>query len=513
MGLARRSDTFRQSVKNIFDFGRRRHHIPSTVLLGFSFALLALSGCGQSAAQPGTLTAAPQVDSYFGGPYSVSGSALPQSSSTFNHSTNQVSISAFISTQTAQVPTQIMNGTFVSSPTGFLKITENFASTGSGVLSAQNPPAPGAWALEIPGAGVLANFLSLHAPPPPTPPLPPPPPTASAGPSAMAENSSCPNFSTQTPFLYVTVPRSSLTGDTADYGIVNIGVQGAAVTFSATPFLIGSVARPVTTVTGGCSISNLGALTAYPLNSFGTPANLELISVGASNFLVSSSANSGQGDPGAFGGGSGVIGVAKPTAAVDVNAVIAAKYNGFFYAPLNRVTENYDITALASSFGDDSATSLACSTLQSSLMANNGQGARTVPVLPSANTIYGGEFLTGTGSSAVNDPTGAIGSENCDVAIDLGIQDSANNGLFPNAILFVGSNYPPFSAANPWNCPSTGAACAVLFPATAVVGKVQGQYVIFVVASAASTPAAQLPDNSNIPQSQPVGIYLFQRAQ
>jgi hypothetical protein len=504
MGLARRAYIFRQSVENIFSFGRRRNHILPTVLLGFSCVLLALSGCGQSA-QPTTPTSAPQVYSYFGGPFSVSGSALPQSSSAFNHSANQVNISAFISTQTAQVPTEIMNGTFGSTATGFLRITENFASTGSGVLAAENPPVTGAWALEIPGAGVLANFLSLHAAGNG--------PSVSAGPSAMAANASCPNFSTQTPFIYVTVPRSSLTGDTADYGIVNIGVQGAAVTLTATPFLIGSVARPATTVTGGCSISNLGALTAYPLNSFGTPSNLELISIGASNLLVSSSANSGQGGPGAFGGGSGVIGVAKPSAAVDISSVTAAKYNGFFYAPLNRVTENYDITVLASSFGDDAATSLACSTLQSSLMANNGQGARTVPVLPSANTIYGGEFLTGTGSGAVNDPTGAIGSENCDVAIDLGIQDSANNGLFPNATLFVGSNYPPFSAANPWKCPSTGAACAVSFPSTAVVGKVQGQYVIFVIASAASSPSAQLPDTSNISQSQPVGIYLFQRAQ
>ncbi len=173
MGLARRAYTFRQSVENIFSFGRRRSDILPTVLLGFFFVLLALSGCGQSA-QPRTPTAAPQVNSYFGGPFSVSGSALPQSSSTFNHSENQVSISAFISTQTAQVPTEIMNGTYGSAATGFLKITENFASTGSGVLVAENPPIPGAWALEIPGAGILANFLSLHAapPPPPSPPSP-----------------------------------------------------------------------------------------------------------------------------------------------------------------------------------------------------------------------------------------------------------------------------------------------------------------------------------------------------
>jgi hypothetical protein len=98
------------------------------------------------------------------------------------------------------------------------------------------------------------------------------------------------------------------------------------------------------------------------------------------------------------------------------------------------------------------------------------------------------------------------------VAIDLGIEDSANHGLFPNATVFIGSSYPPFSAANPWNCFGTTQVCALSFPAAAVVGKVQGQYVIFVVTSAASSPAAQLPNSQGSPLAQPVGIYLFQKA-
>jgi hypothetical protein len=147
-------------------------------------------------------------------------------------------------------------------------------------------------------------------------------------------------------------------------------------------------------------------------------------------------------------------------------------------------------------------------------MANNGQGANTVPVLPSANSLYGGEFLTSTGAGPVNDPSGTSGSENCDVAIDLGTQDSATNGLFPKATVFIGSNYPPFSASMPWTCPNLGTICAVSFPAAAVVGQLQGQYVIFVAASAASSPvAAQLPVATGNTLAQPVGIYLFQKAQ
>jgi len=412
-------------------------------------------------------------------------------------------VSAFVSTQTAPVPTSIISGSFATDSTGFLSVTENFATTSSGVISPQNPPLTGAWALEIPGAGALANLLSVNSTTTP--------PTINAGPAAMAENALCPDFSKPAPFLYVTVPNTTLTADTADYGTVNISSQGSAVTFKTQPYLIGSAEQNSFAATGGCSNTTLGALTAYPLNSFATASNLELISIGVSGLLVSSFSSTGGGGLGAFGGGTGVIGVSTPSQPVNVSSVVGAQYNGFFYAPLNKVPETYDITVLASSYGDYTATSSACSALQSSLVANNGQGAGTVPVLPSANSLYGGEFLASNGTATVNDPSGASGPENCDVVIDLGTQDSATNGLFPNATVFIGSNFPPFSISNPWTC--SGGPCAVSFPAAAVVGTVQGQYVIFVVASAASNPAASLPNNFGDSEAQPIGIYLFQRAQ
>lgn len=502
MAMVRRCFTFDRIVAAISSLEiRQSQKTLPVILLGLCIAALGSGGCGQTAT-PVTSPATGQVDSYFGGPFNVSGSDFGKSSAVFDHTTNQIGVSAFLSTTTAQVPTSILNGTFARADTGFLSITENFATTGSGVLIAENPPITGAWAVEIPGAGVLANYLNLQSAGSGV--------AASAAPVAMAENTACPNFASQTPFLYVTVPNPSLTSDTADYGRVNISVQGSAVTFGTTPFLVGPVAQPASTVTGGCSTSNLGALTAYPLNSFGSASNSDLISIGASSFLVSSFTNTGGGGRGAFGGGSGVIGVAEPSQPVNVSAVIGAQYNGFLYAPLNAPNQNYNSTVLASAFGDHTASSLACSALQTSLMANNGQGANTVPVLPSANTLYGGEFLTITGTGEVNDPSGTSGSENCDVAIDLGTQDSATNGLFPHATVFIGSNFPPFSSSNPWICSQTGSVCAISFPAAAVVGQVQGQYVILVVASAASSPPAQLPGGA---QNQPIGIYLFQKTQ
>lgn len=473
------------------------------VLLGIG-APLVFNGCGQTAPAI-TTPAAGKVNSYFGGPFGVSSSSLPKSVSTFDHSTGDLNVSSFVSTGNGQVPSEILGGTFAAAPTGFLSITENFATVGPN-LTAQNPPLPGAWALEIPGAGALGNLLTVS--------------TTGAGlsfsaaPVAMAENTVCPNFPMPVPFLYVTVPSALTVTDFADYGGVNISTLGSEVTLSAQPYLIGPTAVVPTVVTGGCSNTYFGPLTAYPLNSFGTPSNLELINIGQSGLLLSSFTNFAGSSPGAFGGGTGVIGVAKSTLPVDVGMVVAAQYNGFFYAPQNSSSIlSYDITDLASAFGDETANSPACSTLQSSLVANNGQGANSVAALPSANSLYGGEFLTTTAAGPVNDPTGANGSENCDVVIDLGTQDPTYNGLFPNATIFIGSNYPPFSVAQQWNCNSTTAPCAVSFPAVAVVGQVQGQYVIFAAASSASTfPPAQLPNSTGSLISQPVGIYLFQKS-
>jgi len=470
------------------------------------FALLALGGCGQTA-PPVTNPAAGKVNTYFGGPFIVTVNPVGISSSSFDHSANQIAVSAFVNNQSQLVPTQVLSGTLTTANTGFLAISENFATTNSG-YGPQNPPLSGAWAVEIPGAGALANLLSVNTASVPS--------ITSAAPAAMADNTACPDLLQQTSYLYVNVPNTStqLSTDTSNYGIVGVVTQGSDVTFSATPYLIGPVSGITSVVTGGCSVSTLGAVTSYPLNSYGLPSNVELISIGKSGLLVSSfNENSHTSSAGAFGGGNGVIGVQEPSTPVNESSVVGAAYNGFMYAPNNAVTGTYDITVLASAFGNHMGSDPACSALQASLAANHGQGAGTVAVLPSANTIYGGEFLTVGPSGSVNDPSGALGSENCDVAIDLGTQDSTNMGVFPSATIFIGSNYPPFSASNPWNCFGTTAVCAVSFPAAAIVGQVQGRNVIFVAASPNSNPPAQLPGAFGGFIAQPFGVYLFQKSQ
>jgi len=474
------------------------------------FAVLGLGGCGQTA-PPVTTPAAGKVDSYFGGPFTVTINPVGRSSSSFDHSANQIGVSAFFNNSQSVVPTQVLSGSFTSANTGFLALTENFATTSAGYI-AQNPPLSGAWAVEIPGAGALANLLSINTSNASGPAI------ISAAPAAMADNTACPDFPKPTSFLYVNVPNpgAKSSADTSNYGIVDITTQGSDVTFSAKPYLIGAQAGTASVVTGGCSLSTLGAVTTYPLNSYALPTNLELISIGKSGLLVSSFNTTGStSSPGAFGGGFGVIGMQQPSSIIDESLVVNTKYNGFIYAPKNSVAgTTYDITVLASAFGNHAGNDPACSALQTSILANHGQGANTIASIPYTDTIYGGEFLTVDSlGNKLNDPSGQLGSENCDVAITLGIQDPNHAGLYPNATIFIGSNYPPFSTSSPWNCLSTGSVCAVSYPAAAIVGYVQQQFVIFVVSTPNSNPPSQLPDNFRNSIQQPVSIYLFPKSQ
>lgn len=260
-------------------------------------AVVFSGSCGQTA-KPVISPSTSEVDSYFGGPFNVSGSDLSRSVTKFDHAANQVGVAGFVNTQTALVPTQVISGEFTPASTGFLSITENFAPSETGVISPQNPPLTGAWAVEIAGAGALANFLNVNNSGSMA--------SVRAAPAAMAENAVCPNFPMPAGFLYVTVPNANTTtADTADYGGTTVTSQGSAITFRTQPYLIGAPAPTGFNVTGGCSITNLGSLTAYPLNSFGSSSNIELISFASSGLLISSF-NAGSGNlPGAFGGGRG----------------------------------------------------------------------------------------------------------------------------------------------------------------------------------------------------------------
>jgi len=497
-----------------------------------ALAILAagLGGCGQTAK---TITAPSvnQVHTYFGAAVTSTSGVV-----TIDRTGNQITQSQ-PGGPTGVAPTANISGTFAASPTSFITITEIFAPDQvdhPGVSGGSALPCPlhGSWGLEIPGDGALVNLLSIGTSTSPVFCTSPPPivPPAQAGPFLLAESSSCPSFAAPTTFLYITLPTTSANPESADYGTVSISNQGNAVTFHAQPFMIGQpTPLPASTVTGGCSISPFGVpVTAYPLNSNANSGvnGTELFAISPGGLLVDS-APLGNPNGGALGqnnNSSGAIGVAMPASSVDVSAVVGAKYSGFLYAPqldaggTFRLTTDgdgnpliYDAAVLASAYGDNAGNSPACMVLQNSVAANlvsAGNGGTIAAPPSSSTTLFGGEFKN-------SDPSGASGmTERCDVAIDLGQQDSQSNGLFPNATIFIGENYPPATDTSVISMPcmgSSGLPCAFAFPAAAIVGKVNGQFVVFV-----TTPnlAPTLPSDAIGDTVQtPVSIYLFQKTQ
>jgi hypothetical protein len=92
---------------------------------------------------------------------------------------------------------------------------------------------------------------------------------------------------------------------------------------------------------------------------------------------------------------------------------------------------------------------------------------------PTATLIYGGDFPGDDPSSAPD------GYGNCDFAIDLGTQSSSNNGLFPNATVWVGSGYAGNTAGVTYS-----------FPAVVIAGQIGAKYALFVLGVDSSQPWA-----------------------
>lgn len=434
--------------------GKTRAFRSLAALAVLATLVLGLTSCGQNA-KTVTPSSANLVHSYFSGPIGPQVGGYTDSQVTIDNSANRISV---MNASTNSVFLAV-TGTLTNSPTGFEIITENYqADTCPGCVPEGG--LTGAWTVEIPGGGALGNLLSQNN-------------TGSsylpAAAVAMVENDTCPDFPTPVPFLFVDVG--------SHYGIANINTQGSQVNLAIQWYPVGKVPPPAPVAlatTGACSDTLFGPLTAAPLNSFGSSnTNLGVtLGIGTSGLLAT------EGNGGSFfGSGGGVLGVAMPSSQVDTAAVAGAHYVGLIYNPsatqgIGGIGQTYDITTLASAFGNDSAGSSACSALQTAIAQSIKQG--TIPQAPSANSIFGGDFPQ-------SNPGAANAAENCDVAVDLGQQDLNNNGLYPNAQVFIGPGYPKSNTAN-------------AYPADAIVGQVKGRYVIFV--NAAGT-----------------GIYLFQRLQ
>lgn len=308
----------------------------------------------------------------------------------------------------------------------------------------------------------------------------------------------CPSFSSAQTYQFITIPASLNTGavtqfsfnpaaETA-YGSVDIVTSGSTVTFrNIQQYTLGSAApaQPsAASVTGACGPTDFGYTTVVPGQLVITDPGVNpsttvqaSVGIGPSGLLVEyngANINTPAGimpntSPKLYydnvlGAGTGAVGLPKPSNALSTSAVVGAQYLGFIYGAgtFNKLANPPNgWSSYAASFGFSNLPS-SCAALTPS----------------TATLIYGGDFPNNTPAS----------SSNCDFAIDLGAQDSSNNGLYPNVTVWVGADY----AAN-----TTGTTHS--FPAVAIAGQLNSKYAIFVLGV----------DYSSI-QPQPWAIYLLQ---
>ena len=325
-----------------------------------------------------------------------------------------------------------------------------FTTTSNGFLDIALPAdvtigTQGVWALEVPGVmGLFSN----------------------GGAYPMVSTTSCPSISqTQTfQFLSLSPLSTDTTIGTVAYGSVDVVTSGDLVNFTnIKQFVFPAASSPagtaVTVNPGPSAISGNCGNTAYgqvvSITQFineggqGMLQTVDTLNMN-SNFLLEAGSNEPT-LPNILGG-AGAIGLAKPASAVNTTSLVGGSFNGFFN--------------LAGNPAAFTGSSSACSSLLASFAS--------LPTQPSASSLYGGDFPN-------QDPS-MNATANCDVAIDLGTEDTNNNGLYPAATIYLGADYPG----------NVNGAPAVL-PALAIAGQIGSQNAIFVESNTSLDPNTNNP--------------------
>jgi len=417
-------------------------------LLLFLVVVGLLTGCAGNAVEQDQQ--ARTVIRYFGVDPGVGANGV-----TINHST------AFITEQedsSGSIPQQQNAGSFSLTSRGFLQVTLTQAF---GLI--QNPPVAGTWGFEIFGEAALLrlskNGLSNNA---------------QTAMTLLAPTERCPDSSQGGSFQFVTIPIVQNGGswnaatDTA-FGSTDISIDGTAVNLSNVRQFTRTGGPPqnpgAATAVGGCGPAVYGNTISVPADGTAPPPapSAATLAIGPTGFLLESNGITPRSN--LLGAGSGAVGVKRPLSPLNTSDVTGAQYGGFItYSATPLMT----LSPVASFGWQGAPTNLP-----------TGCQPRT------STTLVGGDFIL-TGNN--DNPMAAMfpnGLGNFNYCIDLGAQDSNNNGLYSSAVV---THFLP---------PST----TLTYDAVAVVGKLQNRYVIFLVGKGRGASGAA---------AAPLGIYLFQ---
>jgi hypothetical protein len=428
-------------------------------------------GCGSStnSSTPATPQQTPQ--SYFA-PYveGINGIAPSPQIYILDDVAKTFSQETFVLNLPTQIGPQVFAaGDFTVDPRGLgsLGILTTYGPNSFNGFVPTNYPAPGlpgSFAVELAGqAGGLVQLAGGPAEP-------------------LVAATQCPGSTSQT-YRFITIPEFAgswnASTDTA-YGSVDISSSGSTVNFqnihqnTLTGTLLPPSALPVT---GACGPTTLGAITGIPgqyvVTNPGATSSITppqaAVGIGPTGLLVEDNDSGGEM---ALGAGTGAVGLPKPSSALDTGAVVGAQYLGFIFGAgaLNMGQIAVPISSHLASFGFPAAT------LQSSCSAFAAQTGALV------NGIYGGDFQQTNGLDDPSLSPGGFG--NCDFAIDLGTQDPLNNGLYPNATVWVGGA----GAGTVYAGNIVGSTYS--FSAVAIAGQLNGKYAVFLIGVDATQPWA-----------------------
>jgi hypothetical protein len=363
------------------------------------------------------------------------------------------------------------SGDFTALPNGILNIGVTYGNGTVGNGTVFNPPQTINWALEWPGQGGFAGLKGQIV-------------------SPFAPNQTCPSIAAPQTFQFVTFPNVGDGAGTA-YGSVSISASGGTVSFANdTQFNISSGASSnpsPASASGTCGPTAFGQTVSVPNTDTVTdPGNGQsqtpsaTIAIGPTGFLVEGNGFTLQKSVATYqnllGAGLGAVGLPQPSSPLTVSGLLGAQYAGFIYGTGAAAIPARGFSAVAPA------------SLVASFGYPNVQTACPTPPAPQTSTIlYGGEFSN-------NDPS-SNSFGNCDFAVDLGLQSAKNNGLFPNATIWVGSSFPGNKTGGSYS-----------FSAVAVAAQLQGKYAIFLI----GLDTAGLKVVSQGLQSQDWGVYLLQ---
>lgn len=323
----------------------------------------------------------------------------------------------------------------VANEAGFSnKVTTGSTSGSSGFLtldgtSGLNVGAAG-YALEVPGEAAMVR-----------------PGDGSNPPVVSVVTTGCPSLSAATTYQFISFGTSSVhdANTHVAYGSVQASNTGTTWSFSDLNMytFAGTALSPTAIPTGNCGYTQLGYVINVP-PSADTGSLTLTAAVSPSGYFI---LDQGQGEPSNAGvtsfpatGPVGLVGVEKPSSAIDTSSLVTGKYLGFELDPIDLSLGRK--ASLAVSFGQTAG---------------------------SGTAIYGGTYP--------NDDVTQTPLSN--IEIDFGQQDGQNNGLFKGVTVTVPDTYAACVSTSFGGTDASGNPTCI-FKGVAVVGKPNGKFAVFI---------------------------------